>query len=164
MRYRLHQRVLRISGVLLILLTGLGCRANEWRGGEAEKRVRELDVPFQFLLSVEGYRVERVARESDTFSTWGDVILLGRPGRPGDGGEALLRAARKAGWKQVDHDALEIDPGRLARMGVPAGATPLDLAQSAGARNRPPPTRYACRAWLVDQGHRIIIAYRVDSE
>jgi hypothetical protein len=154
-----------VSIALLILLTGLGCRTTEWRDGEAEKRVKELDTPFHFLLHLDGYRVERVARESDMFSTWGDLTLLRREGRaPADAGEPLLKAAKKAGWKQVDDPAVEVDPSRLAKLGVPPGQKPLELAQAVGKKSRPPPTRYGCRAWIVENGSRIIVAYRVDSE
>jgi hypothetical protein len=38
----------------------------------------------------------------------------------------------------------------------------VDIMQSTGAVGKRPPTRHACRAWLVDDGSRIAVAYRVD--
>jgi hypothetical protein len=154
-----------VSLAILIVLAGLGCSSTEWRDGQAEKRVKELDTPFHFLAQLEGYRVERLSRDSDMFSTWGDLTLRRRDeGAPVDGAGPLLRAAKKSGWKQVEHEVVEVDPARLAKLGVPAGHQALELAQSAGRKGKPPPTRYGCRAWVVDNGARIVVAYRIDSE
>jgi hypothetical protein len=158
------------------VMTGLGgCRTKEWRGHEAEVRAKVLDTPFHFLLNLDGYRVDRFSNEADLFSAWGYLTLRRQETRPpvplADARNELLRAAKRAGWRQAANEKLAVDRRTLTDLGVGAAEADanananafLDLTQSVGAAGKGQPTRYACRVWLVDNGAGIVIVHRVDA-
>jgi hypothetical protein len=150
------------------LLTGFSCRPTEWRDEEADTRVRDLDVPFHFLTDLAGYRVERLSRESGRFSTWGDVTLRRKAGAAPSAAAVraqMLAAARKRRWKAGHADVLDLlDQNRLARLGVTPADKAVELVQTIARKGKGPPTRYACRAWILEGGNLIVVALRVDAE
>jgi hypothetical protein len=161
-----HAHSWRGFAVLLALVLSLGCQRDA-RGRAAERRLRGLDTPFQFLLQVPGYRVDRFAGDSDLFSNWGDLTLRRLPGSsPATETHArdqLVRLARQAGWKPLHRDAVAMDPARQAALGIAKGAAPIELGATAGPRRRTNPTEYSCLLWVIDGGERIVVAYRIDS-
>jgi hypothetical protein len=157
--------------VALACLSISACHSKESRGRDAEKKAAAiLDTPFRFLLHFQGYRVERFSSESDMFSSWGFLTLRRKPGSVADGPqpsatsvrERLVAAAARAGWKKVDYETIDVDAETLADLGLRDAAKPVELAQTWGAKDRHAPTRYACRAWIADDGDKITVGHRVD--
>jgi hypothetical protein len=123
-----------------------------------------LEPPFHFLLTLPGYKPDRLVHDSDMFSTWGELALVPSHGTSSTRSvlhQKLLRAAKDAGWSSAA-ELPEVETPDLRRYGITDQKEALALEKALASHNQNPPTRYSCRIWIASDGGFIVTSYRVD--